>query len=219
MTELLEEVEEQDECERSGRVEYRAVQLGEVSFPERTVELMVIPYETPTVLNHQGRVIEEIVSRGAFGKIQQRAGGRIKVNRDHDPQRPLGYVKNLYPNRDDGLVAKLFISKTDAGEEALTLADDRVLDCSAGFGLLYGKDGRVRPDAEVWETQNRRRLNHVWLDHVALVSNPAYPTAQVLSVRSDDPVAQPVGSPNLQQLREQELEARYAALDARFSVR
>jgi hypothetical protein len=45
-------------------------------------------------------------------------------------------------------------------------------------------DGRVWEDAEVWEQNHQvRRLNRLWLDHLALVPNPAYTDAAVLNVR------------------------------------
>jgi segregation and condensation protein A len=45
-------------------------------------------------------------------------------------------------------------------------------------------DGRVWDDAEVWEQSHSvRRLNRLWLDHLALVPNPAYPGAVVQDVR------------------------------------
>lgn len=207
-----------------GEVEHRSAKVGEVSFPERTIDVIVIPYETPTIIESGRHTFEEIVSRGAFGNVQQRAGGRIKVFRDHEYRQPVGYVKTLYPNRDEGLLAKLLISRTDDGEETLVLADDGVLDASAGFGLLRDKDGHVKHGAAVWETRNRRRLNHLWLDHVALVPDPAYPTANVLAVRAAErPSAAadgrgPVLTPNRDVLAAQRLEALYADLDRRYGL-
>ena len=39
------------------------------SFPDRTIELIVMPYEQETIVS-TGRMIEEIVSRGAFDGIE-----------------------------------------------------------------------------------------------------------------------------------------------------
>jgi phage head maturation protease len=198
-------------------VYHRDAQVTGVSFPERTIELVVIPYETPATVQYGSRVIEEVVSRGAFGKARRLTGLR-KVNRDHDPGKPVGYVKTMYPNRDEGLVAELRISPTPAGDETLILADEHVLEASAGFGLLTGPDGRAKPGAEVWEARDRRRLNHLWLDHVAMVSNPAYSNTAAVNVRSDQPGGERerVATPNLNEFRIAELRRVYADLDARY---
>jgi HK97 family phage prohead protease len=164
----------------------------------------------------RGRVFTEVVSRGAFDGIEQRTG-KIKVNRDHDPQKPIGKIVGLHPSRKEGLVTEVRISATPDGDVALTLADDGVLDASAGFRLLQQDNGDPYPDAEVWE-RNRtvRRLNRLYLDHLALVSNPAYPTATVLDVRDDRPQEPADATPNLDRIVLQELQARFDALNARW---
>jgi phage head maturation protease len=224
MTELLVEeellVEVDDEGEwRAGPIEYRSAVISDVSFPQREIEVIVVPYEVPSLIYERSRTYEEVISRGAFGAVQRRAGGKIKVNRDHDAGRPVGRVQVLYPNREEGLVAKLRISNTRDGNETLELAADGVLDASGGFGLLVDKNtGRVKPGAEVWETRNRRRLNHLWLDHVAMVSNPAHPGSQVISVRHDDagePARVRVATPNLNQVRYWLYEQQYEAIGIR----
>lgn len=215
MTELAEL-----EGRQGGRVETREATVSSVSYPDRTIDLVVIPYESPTVVGLNGRLVEEVVSRGAFGKVQQRAGRKMKVNRDHDPTKGVGYVGALYPAREEGLIAKLHVSRTPLGDETLVLADDGVLDASAGFGLLHDDNGRVYPDAEVWETRTRRRLNRLWLDHVALVSNPAYDGSTVLAVRSaneTEPTPRP-STPNIDLLRLSRLEELEAEINKRYSL-
>lgn len=165
------------------RSKEHGVEVVGVSFPDRTIELIVMPYEHPAHVRDRGRSYEEIVSRGAFAGVEARTG-RIRCNRDHDVTRTIGRVAALHTSRDDGLVAELRISRTALGDETLALADDGVLDASAGFALLRGPDGKIVDGAEVWETRTRRRLNHLWLGHVALTPEPAYETAQVLAVRS-----------------------------------
>jgi phage head maturation protease len=75
-------------------------------------------------------------------------------------------------------MAKITVAE-DAGGEALELAREQVLDVSAGFGVYEG--------GETWPSCSVRRLTNVWLDHVALVSNPTYPDARVLTVRRGTP--------------------------------
>jgi HK97 family phage prohead protease len=132
-----------------------------------------MPYETPTRVTHQGRRVHEIVSSGAFDGIPA-DGGRIRVNRDHNPERPLGKAIAFDPHDAKGLWARLKIADTRDGNEALELAREDVLDLSAGFGVYEG--------GETWPSTNVRRLTKIWLDHISLVSNPAYPDARVLAV-------------------------------------
>jgi phage head maturation protease len=82
------------------------------------------------------------------------------------------------------------------GDETLTLANDGLLDASAGFMPLG-------PDGEQWEGTNRRRIQKAYLAHVAFVPEPAYQGARVLSVRSHGLTEPPGGfsTPNLDEVR------------------
>ena len=194
-------------------IELRAVKQVEVaSFPQRLIELVVMPYEEATTVPYRGRTIEEIVSRGAFEGIQRR-NRKIVANRDHDLTRIAGKVIALHPSRQEGLVAEIRISATELGDETLQLADDGILDGSAGFSLAL-RDGKVRPDAEVWESRSRRRLNHLWLHHIAFTPEAAYESAQVLAVRGREDAAgtTPAATPNLDVVRGWRLADRYATI-------
>lgn len=197
---------------------YRTAQLLDVSYPERTIEVVVMPYETPTVVHDRGRsAVTEIVSRGAFDGIEKRSN-RVTVNRDHDVRRTIGRAIAFHPSRQEGLVSEIRISRTELGDETLELASDGILDASAGYRLLKGDDGRVKPNAEVWETRNRCRLNHLFLDHIAMTPTPAFTDARVLAVRAaGEPEEEPAGTPNLDRLRLLLQQDEYAGLDARYS--
>ena len=136
-----------------------------------------MPYETETVVEHRGRMVREIVSRGAFDGIERRAN-RVRVNRDHDVTRTVGRALTFFPSRDEGLVAELRIAQTELGDETLALADEGILDASAGFMPM--------PDGETWPDRNLRRVDKAWLAHIAMTPDPAYETANVLSVRTHD---------------------------------
>ena len=191
-------------------IEIRAARQVGVSYPNRTIELVVMPYEDEALVEYKGRWITEICSRGAFDGVESRPN-RVKVNRDHDYTRTIGRAINFHPSREEGLVAEIKIARTELGDEALTLADDEILDASAGFGVM--KDG------ETWETRDRRRLTKLWLDHIALTPIPAFENARVLAVRdrTETGHVRPV-TPLLDQLRVQELERAYADLDNRYRV-
>jgi HK97 family phage prohead protease len=188
-----------------GELRFRqATQLG-VSFPDRTIELVVMPYETETIVEHQGRMVWEIISRGAFDGIERRSN-RIRVNRDHDLTRTVGRAVALHPSRQEGLVAELKIARTPLGDETLTLADEEILDASAGFLPM--------PGGERWEQRDRVRMTRCWLGHIAMTPDPAYETARVLAVRHADPVTEPARppTPNLDIVRGWRLEDAYSRL-------
>jgi phage head maturation protease len=203
----------------SQELEYRSAELAGVSYPDRTIELVVMPYEVEATVPYHGRLITEICSRGAWDGVESRVG-RIRVNRDHQITRTCGRSVAFHPSRREGLVAELRISKTELGEETLALADDGVLDASAGFALMHDRQtGKVKPGAEVWETRSRRRLNHLYLDHIALTPDPAYETANVLAVRAQDPEATATVMPNRERLKIRELQELYASIDSRYISR
>jgi HK97 family phage prohead protease len=184
-------------------LEFRsATQVG-VSFPKRQIELIVMPYETEAQVVHKGRLIREIVSRGAFEGLDARHR-RIAVNRGHVIDQVVGRAVAFHPSREVGLVAELQIARTAAGDETLALADDGLLDASAGFGVPDG--------GETWPERGLRRLNRLWLDHIAMTPDPAYKTAQVLAVREAGEPGDPVPRPNLDMVRGWMLADRYATL-------
>jgi HK97 family phage prohead protease len=176
-----------------GDLEYRAATVVGTSFPDRLIELIVMPYETETVAEYHGRMVREIVHAGAFDGIERRAN-RIRVNRDHDVTRTVGRAVRLHPSREEGLVAELRIAKTLLGDETLELADEEILDASAGFLPM--------PGGERWENRSVRHLDRLWLGHIAMTPEPAYQTARVLSVRSQSltEASQGILTPNIEQV-------------------
>jgi phage head maturation protease len=208
-------------------IEIRGASIVDVSYPKRTVTVIVAPYETPAVIERRGRAWTEIVSRGAFDGVQRRAN-RIRANRDHDWRRLAGKVVALYPDRQEGLVADVKMFTRDAGPETLDLCAEDGLSASMGFELMRanGSHGPAKPGAEVWEQRGTvRRLNELWLDHVAFVPDPAYEDAAVLDVRQTKEFADfyvgdgdAMATPNLDRLELDKLVAAKAALDARWGV-
>ena len=192
----------------TGQLRFRtATQLG-VSFPKRTIELIVMPYESEALVDHptdKGRMIFEIVSRGAFDGIERRAN-RIRVNRDHMLERTVGRAFAFHPSREEGLVAELRIAQTELGDETLALADEECLDASAGYLPM--------PGGELWEGRNRCRITKGWLGHIALTPDPAYEGARVLAVRNaaEPRSGEPAATPNLDVVRGWRLADEYAKL-------
>jgi HK97 family phage prohead protease len=152
--------------------------VSDVRHPERTVELLAVPYNQWADVVVNDRLVKERFAPGAFGNVQNRTD-RIAVLAEHDPARRIGRVAKLSPNDPAGLRAELRISRGPEGDQALDDAADGMVDGSVGFGCL--------PENMTWEGNNRRTINKAFLDHIALVWAPAYQGAKVLAVRSTRP--------------------------------
>jgi len=176
-----------------GPIEIRSAMVTAVDYPERTVALIVAPYEEWTQVEHRGQLIEESIARGAFGAIRNRAR-KFLVNMEHDPARWVGTVLDLEPDDPAGLRAAVKIRRCAEGDQALDDAADGLLGASIGMA--------VAPGDQLFE-RGRRTIRKAYLDHVALTATPAYLGAKVLEVRHRpaEP-AEPVGSstPNLDRI-------------------
>lgn len=102
MTDTATEVDERP----IGGVEFRTVSEMGVRWPERVIEMVVMPYDTDGGALVHGRPVVESCAPGAFDGCERRAN-RVKVNRDHDPLRTVGRASSLHPSNAEGLVAQL----------------------------------------------------------------------------------------------------------------
>jgi len=205
----------------SNELEYRSATVVDVSYPKRTVTVVVAPYETPTEIHTLRRSFTEIVSRGAYAGVERRSN--IRANRDHDWAKLAGKVVAAYPDRSEGLVCDVRMFQHGAGPETLELCGEDGLSASAGFTLMreHGRTGPIKPDAETWEDHGKvRRLNHLFLDHVAFVPDPAYETATVVDVRnlSLDEIAAEGATPNLDRLALAMWREKLELLNSRYGV-
>jgi HK97 family phage prohead protease len=186
-------------------LEYRSSEVVGVSFPKRTIELIVMPYDEPTEVEVRGQMVRESVAPGAFDGIERRAN-RVRVNyqhQDHELRHLLGRAMAFYPARPEGLVATVNIRKGEYGDDALDAANGGDLGASAGFGVM--------PGGESWPDRVTRRLTRLFLDHIALTPTPAYRGAEVIAVRKAQQAA-PAGTPNLETVRARELERLYSSI-------
>lgn len=202
----------------AAELEFRSAEPIGVNFPKRLIELVVMPYETEAIVEYHGRLVTEVVSRGAYDGVEKRTS-RVKVNLDHDARQAVGRTIALHPSREEGLVAEIRITRAPEGEPILIKADEGLLDASAGFRLML-EDGKIKPGAEVWESRERRRLNHLYLDHIALVPDPAYTDARVLAVRHAraESHEESLPRPNLDRLEVEALRALSADIDRRYGL-
>jgi HK97 family phage prohead protease len=172
-------------------LEYRRAGTLEVRHPERTIDLIAVPYDEETrVLTPSGRWVLETVAPGSFHGVSN----EVRVNRAHDLEQPLGRVVKLYPNDPRGLRAEIRVAKTLAGDEVLELADDELLGASVGFRPLPGGE-------EYSADRTRRRITKAFLGHIALTGDPAYLGAKVLAVRTADDPPPKAATPNLDRIR------------------
>ena len=150
---------------------------------KRVITVVAVPYdEDAECCDPSGREYVESFDRHAFRGIEKRTN-RIPVNRDHDNRRLVGKVAVFHPNRREGLVSELRMSPdVPLADETLALARDDVLSASISFG--------VKDDGVVWSDRGRRRrVVTAFLEHIALVPDPAYAGATVLDVRHRGDVA------------------------------
>ncbi len=162
-------------------IEYRDASVVGVNFDERTVEMVVVPYEEEAVIEYRGEMWRETFLRGAFDGVEKRTD-RIPANRDHDHTRLTGRAIALHPSRIEGLVGEVRMADTELGNETLRLAYEDMVSGSAGFGVR-GSDQIL--DRSVQEGLPRRQIVRAFLDHIAFVAAPAYQGARVLAVRDE----------------------------------
>ena len=117
-----------------------------VSSRNGSIELIVMPYEQETIVEHRGRIVREVVSRGAFDGIRTRPG---RVQREPRPRPAAGRrARDQLPplQRRKGSSPRFSDRRTRcSGRDARRSPNDGILDASAGFALM-----RRRPGAEEW---------------------------------------------------------------------
>lgn len=116
---------------------------------------------------------------------------RVKLNRDHDRRQSVGYAVRL-DSTADGLTGTFKIARGAAGDEVLSLAEDKVLD---GFSIEVDFD----PDGTSWardpDDDMVRLVSDAPLVGVAITPAPAFDDARLTGVtasrysnRKDSPV-------------------------------
>ena len=163
--------------DRKAPVEIRSAAIDKIDFAERIVTMIAVPYEQRTVVPFRGELYEETVANGAFDGVETSTVVH-RVNRDHENSRVVGKIVKYYPGRNEGLIVDAYIAPTLLGDETLQLAYDRILGGSVGMA--------VRPGDQVLQRNGQTRSRYIrraFLDHLALVPDPAYVGAEVIGVR------------------------------------
>jgi phage head maturation protease len=157
------------------RVEWRSAATEAVGVDQaaRVITVIAVPWDSPASVPFRGAMWRETFERGAFDGIES-SGNGVRVNRNHDRQKTIGKVISFDPYDERGLIAEIRIARTLLGDESLQLALENCLSCSIGFTIPAGGeqlDLRARS----------RRITRATINHLALVEDPAYQAASVLS--------------------------------------
>lgn len=154
----------------STRMEFDG-QMTALDGDRRTITGVAVPWNA--IGMHNGRRY-----RFARGAITWSAVNRVKLLRDHNNASAMGRAVTLVET-DRGLEASFKISNGRAGDEALALAADGVLD-----GLSIGVD--FRPEDTVPDPHNRGVLlvTKAALREVSLTAVPAFDDSRLTSVRA-----------------------------------
>jgi phage head maturation protease len=165
---------------------HRVAAISHIDFDERIIRMIAVPYGEQTVINEQGRSFVEEFDPDAFKGIET-SKTRIPIYRGHDPDKAIGIAKSFDPTNRQGLIAEAYISDTPLGEDTLRLARDGVLGASVG-AAVRPSDVQRRTVSVGGRTLPLLRRMRAFLDHIALLPNPAYLGATVLAVRQGQAV-------------------------------
>lgn len=123
----------------------------------------------------------ETLSSNVFDKSIKERADKIPLLEQHQTQsHPIG-MSVSWDKTSDGLIADFRLAGTARGEEARILANEgTVRGLSVGFIPVRNKTSQLNGRQHITRLEAK-------LDHVGLVTQPAYSDAQVLSVRAYDP--------------------------------
>lgn len=140
-----------------------------VDATRRTIEGLALPY---------GHVGSKYGMKFAFmeGSLKWASVNRVKLLRDHDPSQALGIAMSLVSKK-DGLYIKAKVARGAAGDEALALAEDGVLD-----GLSVGVDFDMMADTVMADDGETFVIKRADLREVSLTPMPLFDDARLSKV-------------------------------------
>lgn len=158
----------------------RAAAIDDVAFGKREITLIAVPYNQETdVFDWGGEATKEKFLPGSFNGIESRTKS-VTLNRDHERARVIGVATAFDTKSERGLISTWKVSNTDLGTESLQLAADGVLRASIAF-TARSQDVAVKDGV--------RSIYRAFLIHTALTPEPAYAGAEVIDVRTGEPIA------------------------------
>ena len=142
---------------------------------ERIIAGIVAPFGIVARVSDGGPSYDEQFAPGAFTRSIRERGDRVKLLVMHNRQSlPIGRAIRL-EETPQGLFGEFRVSRTTAGDEALTLARDGTVDSfSVGF----------TPVAHTGDYRSGITRTEVRVNEASLVGFPAYQDAKILAVRS-----------------------------------
>jgi hypothetical protein len=158
-------------------VEHRSSTLEDVNKKLRLIDVLAVPWDEEADVFYRGEVWHESHDRHAYDGIEGHAG-RIQVNREHTKGDTVGKVVQVDPSHPKGLFTRVKIYSTTRGDETLTLADEGGAFPSIGFRLNRLSDQKLDRRTKT------RKILRGFMDHLAMVEDPAFVGAEVLAVRA-----------------------------------
>ena len=143
----------------------------------------IVPYDTPTRITP---TMDEVFARGSLDKTLREYSKGVKLYSTHETRsrQPIGSVRD-FDSREDGMYVRFSLNRTnDANDVRELVRTGDATGLSVGFVPVRQIDSPPDRDGRVTVTRTEAAL-----DHVAFVARPAYPDAQVASVR-DQPLAE-----------------------------
>lgn len=169
----LEEINVEANRSDEGSLVEMELPAGEItvrSADRREIDARLVPWDVPV----ETPIGLESFTRGSFSKVEPR---KVVLLLGHNGD-PTGRGLSL-EERDDGPYMTFRVSKTQRGDELLTLARDGVTPhVSVGYRL-----GTTRGEAGYAGGRRVTRITQVDLDHVGTTYKPAYPTADIVAIR------------------------------------
>lgn len=147
------------------RLDAVGAQTFEVDVEKRTIKGLVVPYGTPAISNGQRWQFSQ-------GTIKFADVSRVKLWIQHDSNRAVGVATEL-DDRPEGLFGSFKVARGAEGDQALSLAEDGVLD-GLSIGLRQG--GKYRRQGNVNHAVEAPAME------VSLTPAPSFDDARVHAV-------------------------------------
>lgn len=145
----------------------------------RTIYGTVVPYNTPTEVDDGRGRYREMFAPGAFARSIRERGHKVTLAVQHDLRTrfPIGKATRL-EERSEGLWGEFYVPDTTDGNDAIQLVKSEIV---TAFSVSF------RPVHDHRDDNGVVVRTEAGLAHVGLVSEPAYPDAQVAGIRSAPP--------------------------------
>lgn len=151
--------------------------LRAVEGEDHHIEGMFVPWDRPTRVNTPIRGLESF-KRGAFDRSLNEAKRPVPLMLKHSED-PAGVLVS-HESKDDGHYATFKVLRTTAGNDAWELVNEGLYSGLSVGGWAVPARTTIRRGVGGQTLIERAEMR---LDHIALVREPAYPDAQVMTLR------------------------------------